>query len=89
MLKSHPLNILEEQSESIAIWDKFSFSLRIAPLIIHINHFSYPLTIVQTNSFEKPQNVFPQLKSQTTNYRASPPPRIFNYRGLPWVEGYR
>ena len=48
-----------------------------------MNHFSYPLTIVQINIFEEPQNTFFQPKSQTPNYRASPPPRIFNYGGPP------
>ena len=38
-----------------------------------MNYFSYPLTIVQTNIFEEPQNIFSQPKSQTPNYRASPP----------------
>ena len=88
MLKSYPLNIFKVQSESskLAIWDKVSFSLRIVPLIIHMNHFGYLLTIVQINIFEEPQNVFSQPKSQTPNYRATPPPRIFNYRmPLSWV----
>ena len=38
-----------------------------------MNYFSYPLTIVQINIFEEPQNIFSQPKSQTPNYRASPP----------------
>ena len=38
-----------------------------------MNHFSYPLTIVQINIFKEPQNIFSQPKSQTPNYRASPP----------------
>ena len=38
-----------------------------------MNYFSYPLTIVQTNIFEEPQNIFSQPKSQTPNYRARPP----------------
>ena len=47
-----------------------------------MNHFSYPLTFVQINIFEEPQNIFstkipdPKLSSQ--------PPRIFNYRVPPW-----
>ena len=45
-----------------------------------MNHFSYPLTIVQINIFEGLQNIFPQPKSQTSNYLASPPPHIFNSR---------
>ena len=48
MLKSYPLNILKvsPRAQRLGLWDKFSFSLRIAPLIIHMNHFSYPLTVV-------------------------------------------
>ena len=42
------------------------------PLIIHMNHFSYPLTIVQINILEEPQNICSQPKSQTPKYRASP-----------------
>ena len=38
-----------------------------------MNHFSYPLTIVHINFCEEPQNIFSQPKSQTPNYRASPP----------------
>ena len=47
-----------------------------------MNHFSYPLTIVQVNIFEEPQNIFSQPKSQIPNYRASPL-SIFNYRVPP------
>ena len=39
-----------------------------------MNHLSYPRTIVQINIFEEPKNIFSQPKSQTPNYRASPPP---------------
>ena len=48
-----------------------------------MNHYSHPLTVVQINIFEEPQNIFPQPKSQTPNYQASPPPSIFNYRVPP------
>ena len=71
------------RTERLAIWDKFSFSLRTVPIIINMNHFSYPLTIVQIYIFEELQNIFSQPKSQTPNYRASPPPGIFNYRVPP------
>ena len=64
MLKSYPLNILKVQSES----SKISFSLRIVPLIIHMNHFSYLLTIVQINIFEESQNIFSLPKSQTYSH---------------------
>ena len=73
-----------KHSERLAVWDKFSFSLRIAPLIIHMNHFSYPLTTVQINIVEEPQNIFfpivipdPILSSQPSrilNPRVPPPP---------------
>ena len=46
--------------------------MRIVPLIIYMNHFSYPLTIFQIYIFEEPQNIFSQPESQTPNYRASP-----------------
>ena len=69
------------RAQRLAIWDKFSFSLRIVPLIIHMNHFSYSQIVVQINIFEEPQNIFSQPKSQTPNYRASP--SIFNYRVPP------
>ena len=58
------------KAQRLATWDKISFSLRIVPLIIHMNHFSYPLTFVQINIFEEPQNIFstkipdPKLSSQ-------------------------
>ena len=42
-----------------------------------MNHFSYPLAIAQINIFEEPQNIFFRPKSQTPNYRASPPPPEF------------
>ena len=61
------------RAQRLAIWDKFSFSLRIVPVIIHMNHFSYSLAIVQINIFEEPQNIFSQPKSQTPDYWASPP----------------
>ena len=48
-----------------------------------MNHFSYPVTIVQINIFDEPQNIFSQPKSQTPNYRASLP-RIFNYIFYPY-----
>ena len=89
MLKSYPVNILEVQSESsklrLAIWDKFSFPPRIVPLIIYMNHFRYPVTVVQINIFEEPQNIFSQPKSQTPTIEPASPPRIFNYRVPPRV----
>ena len=48
ILKLYPLRY----SPRLSIWDKFSFSLRIVLLIIHKNHFMYPLTIVHINIFE-------------------------------------
>ena len=32
-----------------------------------MNPFSYPMTIVQINIFDEPQNIFPQPQSQTPN----------------------
>ena len=78
MLKSYSLNILKVQSENSKISNLgqiFIFTENCT-LIIHMNHFSYPLTVVQINIFEEPQNIFSQPKSQTPSYRASPPPRI-------------
>ena len=52
-----------------------------------MNHFSYPLNIVQINIFEEPQNIFSQPKSQTPNYRAAPPPVFLTIEGPlpPWA----
>ena len=44
-----------------------------------MNHFSYPLTIVQINIFEEPQNIFPNQSPMTIE----PAPRIFHYRMPP------
>ena len=51
-----------------------------------MNHFSYPLTIVQINIFEEPQNIFfpivipdPKLSNQPSrifNPRVPPPPSL-------------
>ena len=71
------------RAQSLAIGDKVSFLLRIVPLIIHMNHFSCLLTIVQINIFEEPQNIFfstkipdPKLSSQSPVYLTieCPPP---------------
>ena len=59
--------------------------MRIVPLIIHMNHFSYPLTIVQINIFVEPQNIFPNQNPRPQTIEQAPPPRIFNYRVPPWV----
>ena len=67
MLKSYPLNIIKVQSESSKISSLgqiFIFTENCTE-IIHMNHFSYPLTIVQINIFEEPQNIFSQPKPQT------------------------
>ena len=37
MLKSYPLNILR-YNQRLAIWDNFSFSLRIVPPVIHMKY---------------------------------------------------
>ena len=48
-----------------------------------MNHFSYPLTIVQINIFVKPQNIFPNQNPRPQTIE--PSPRIFNYRVPPWA----
>ena len=48
-----------------------------------MNHFSYPLTIVQINIFEELQNIFPNQNPRPQTIEP-PPPRIFNYRVPPW-----
>ena len=42
-----------------------------------MNHFSYPLTIVQVNIFEEPQNIFSQPEPQTQPAPPPPPPPVF------------
>ena len=76
-LKPYLLNIPKVQAESSEISNLgqiFIFTENCTPtvLIIHVSHFSYPLTIVQINIFEEPHNIFSQPKSQTPNYRAIP-----------------
>ena len=56
-----------------AIWDKFSFSLRIVPLTIRMNHFSYPLTIAQISFFEEPQNIFSNQNLRPQTIEPVPP----------------
>ena len=56
---------------------------KILPFIIHTNHFLLPPTIAEINFIEKPQNIFSESKSQTPNYRASPP--YFEVYSAPWV----
>ena len=79
MLKSYPLNILKVRSESskISNLEQIFIFTENCTLIIHMNYFSYPLTIVQIYIFEEPQNIFSQPKSQAPNYRASPSPPYF------------
>ena len=38
-----------------------------------MNHFSYPLTIVQINIFEEPQNIFPNQNPRPQTIEAAPP----------------
>ena len=38
-----------------------------------MNHFSYPLTIVQINIFEEPQNIFSQPKKNYPRLLSQPP----------------
>ena len=74
MLKSYPQIFLKysPKAQRLETWDKISFSLRIVPLIIHMNHFSYPLTIVQINIFEEPQNIFPNQNPRPQTIEPAP-----------------
>ena len=75
MLESYPLNILKVQpksSKSSNLGQIFIFTENCTPNYPY-ESFSYPLTIVQINIFEEPQNIFSQSKSQPPNYRASRP----------------
>ena len=47
-----------------------------------MNNFSYPLTIVQINIFEEPQNIFPNQNPRPQTIQPAPP-HIFNYRVPP------
>ena len=47
-----------------------------------MNHFSYPLTIIQINIFVEPQNIFPNQNPRPQTIEPAPP-RIFNYRVPP------
>ena len=60
VLKSYPLNILRysPRAQRLAIWDKFSFSLRIVPLIIHMNIFSYPQLLFKLIFLKNPKISF-------------------------------
>ena len=52
-----------------------------------MNHFSYPLTIVQINIFEEPQSIFPNQNPRPQTIE--PAPRICNYRVPPWeIKGH-
>ena len=60
------------RAQRLAIWDKFSFSLRIVPLIIHMNKISSPLTIVQINIFEEPKISFPNQNPRPQTIEPAP-----------------
>ena len=61
------------KSQRLAVWDKILFSLRIVLLIIHMNNFSYPLTIFQINIFVEPQNIFPNQNPRPQTIEPAPP----------------
>ena len=46
-----------------------------------MNHFSRPLTIVQINIFEEPQNIFPNQNPRPQTIE--PAPRIFTFKVPP------
>ena len=74
MLKSYPLNILKVQSKSSKISNLgqiFIFTENCTPNYPY-ESFQLPLTNVQINIFEEPQDILSQPKSQTPNYRANP-----------------
>ena len=48
-----------------------------------MNHFSYPLTIVQINISENPKISFPNQNPRPQTIEP-PPPRIFNHIVPPW-----
>ena len=54
-----------------------------------MNHFSYPLTIVQISIFEEPQNIFSNqnLRPQTIE-PALPPPVFLTVECPPGPKGY-
>ena len=86
MLKSYLLNILKVQSESSRISNLvqiFIFTENCTP-IIHMNHFSYHLTIVQINIFEEPQSIFSQPKFPDPKLSSQPPPRILTIEWSLW-----
>ena len=87
MLKLYPLNILKIQSDSSKISNlgqRYIFTENCT-LIIHMNHFSYPITVVQIIIFEELQNIFSQPKSQAPNYRASTSPVFLTIECPPGV----
>ena len=51
-----------------------------------MNHFSYPLTIVQINIFKEPQNIFANQNPRPQTIESAP--RIFNYRVSPPGNGF-
>ena len=72
MLKSYPLNIPKVQSKGSKInnlGQNFIFTENCTPNYPY-EPFSYPLTIVQINIFEEPQNIFPNQnpRPQTIEY---------------------
>ena len=73
--QNHPLNILKEHSVrwKISNMGQIFISLRIVPLIILMNHFSYPQLLSKWVFLKNPEKSFSQTKSQTSNYWASPP----------------
>ena len=42
-----------------------------------MNHFSYPLTVVQINIFEEPQNILPNQNPRPQTIEPAPPPPVF------------
>ena len=49
-----------------------------------MNHFSYPLTIVQITIFEEPQNILPNQNRRPQTIEPAPPPVFFTIECPTW-----
>ena len=76
MLKSYPWNILNVQSESSKISNLghvSAISLRIVPLIIHMNHFSYPKLMSKSIFLKNSKISFPNWNPRPQTIEPAPP----------------
>ena len=51
-----------------------------------MNHFSYPLTIVQINIFVEPQNIFPNQNPRPQTIEPAPPPVFLTIECPPGID---